>query len=403
MDSLRAFGVHLRRKRQERGFPSARAFALHARLSDSHVGKFERGEYRPRWKTAQRLIKALRLTTQERDEFTRLWATAGTPRAAQAAAGGLPIPGLSMWKHLPGLLFQTVQHGEPELWTYDPDAVLNDVVRGAASLLTWASLRQTGPDESESDQLRRLAETAFRRSLEHAKILAGAGWSEQDAAADAMSILPSVRRAQVFSSARSTRALVGLIDWWQYDGGLLPEDLFAEPTLTIMFKPSTSDRLSLSVIPVDLVVDAHEALIAHRLWRDLGLADRLPLAGLCRQARRLNLSESIAFLFEREPADFVPLAPTPPRSRAAPRTVGGEIAALLDGMTAFNHYCRAGFALRLWEVPELAAELFTRSYEDVVRCFAARRAPATVIPGRLREFRSRGPRAGPLPSTPSPP
>lgn len=261
MSTLRAFGRYLRSTRQSRGYQSARAFALDAGLSDSHVGKFERGEHRPRWKTAQRIMKALKLSPAEREEFKRHWAAAGTPETVQAATVGPAIPGLAVWKHLPEALWKLpheIAGGPPPV----ADRALQGIVPAAAAVLGYLAAE----DESAEAQLAELD-----AQVEHIAALE-VPFPPNDKAAYALSAgLVERWHRFVFGSQRAASRHARRFASWRYRSGF---STLSEPRVTFKFAGDPPCLATEPPVRAAWLENAYNAMTLAILWKRLDLEAR---------------------------------------------------------------------------------------------------------------------------------
>lgn len=261
MPPLPNFGRHLRATRLARGFRSARALALCAGVSDSDLRKYERGYLRPRWPTAQRLIRALRLTASERAEFTRLWHAAGIPPAVREATAGLAVPGLVLWKHLPEALY-ALPHKTFGLVPPLPDRLIADLVMAAAALLGYHHARAARPDSPTVAALRgALNEIGTCQNLpgfaaEPLRRLAASG-----------QLVPRWH-AILFAGAPSVRQAVRPLARWTYYTGFGPA---AEPRVSFEPRALPPGDWPSEHVTADWWARVFSALTLDVLWRLLDL------------------------------------------------------------------------------------------------------------------------------------
>lgn len=303
--------------RLQRDLGSTRALAKAAGMSHSYVATIERAEIRPGWKTAERLMKALRLAPEERDEFARLWAAAGTPKAVEESTRGVNFPQILRWRHAPACLLD-LPHSMPPTAYADPDQVLQDVVTAVDALLGWAAVA-TGRAPS-LDDMRAAVETARAEAHGPTPSFVGnempAEWREGICVQRA--IVHRVR-AHLFSSAADTRATTGMLAGWAYvpRAGQHPRD-----ALHARFQDKNLDAaLSVAGIDPQEIAALHAELIVAHYWHGLQLLDVLgdqAATGWCalspgrecllatRGLLSLDLSEAASRLYpagDAQPAD----------------------------------------------------------------------------------------------------
>ena len=265
-------GRWLRKTRREKGFSSAAALARAARLpSVNHVAILERGEYRPRWKTAERLMKALRLTPEEREEFTRLWTVAGTPEAAQAVTRALELPQVIRWRHLPAHLFD-LPHSTPPAAYCDPDRVLEEVVSALDPLLCWVAVASGQAPLLDAVraavQAARVESDASKPSFVYTGM--PAAWREL---ARVQRAIPHCVRAHLFGSATATAGILKTLSGWAYlpRAGAHPADaVFVRLTASAL-----DERYGVHGIAAAEIAGVHRMLLLAHYWAQLGLEAEL--------------------------------------------------------------------------------------------------------------------------------
>jgi len=261
----------LRRKREERGFASRAALARKAGLATSHIATIERGEIRPRSTTEARIARALRLSRQEREEFRRLIAIDGTPRAAKDALTAPQVPDVAVWRYLPRALYD-VHHDYQGLVPANPDRVIEVLVPAAASLLAWQAIAAQPPAKRERARLLSLLRTyctqapsakGTRINREVDRLLFGSD------AEIVSATLPYLWRRILFSTPQSTRRRVSRLSHWTYATHI---SLITEDSLTLNFKHKDADASwGVEKVSAELIARLHDALTLHRFWFELGL------------------------------------------------------------------------------------------------------------------------------------
>jgi hypothetical protein len=333
----------------------------------------------------------MELSPTERIELRRRAMIAGE---AGDVLTGLAIPGLAVWKHLPELLFNSVKHGQAELWQGDPDAVLVDTVRGGASLLCWIGTRLAPLKPSQEEELRAHAAAVFSKSLELGASVPTPEqrWGESEAAADAVAVLPFIRRAQLFASHAWTRNAVRALVYWGHTGGVPLGAAFEPPSLSFDFRSNElHTRLAFEFVPVETVIQTHDTMVAFLLWDRLGLAKQLaPVLPDC-WARRVDLRRAIDFIFSN---DLSVLGDPPTSGVGAPCNPRQELSALSTWRMAFTYSAEAEFSCRLYELPELARIVIGRPEAEVTeRCDQINAAK-----NKERGAQSPGPSPNPTPA-----
>jgi hypothetical protein len=363
----------LKRKRQERGFPSAVALGRAASLTISHASILERGDVQPRPETFRRLAKALKLTPVEQSEFRNVIAADGAPRDRSS---------LQLWTYLPACLL-TIEHDGSTLFELFADGWLVDAVRGAGSLLGWLGLLSKPPTRQQISRMRAAALRVFDASSRRAGTYQGnpAALGARDAA----SLLPVVWRNELFARPEATLRLVSLLSKWVY----VPRPFRSSAAFGLWFQDQSLNlAYSVDSASVDTLRDIHDAMLAHRLWLDLELTAACGVAGESHQQRQLarfggRVGEIQTLL--SGPDDLI-------RSRFAPgsaldRLSPGELAmhkelAWLEYRAAAE---RLDLAFRLYELPDLAASVLRYPQPDSAE--SPRPLPRNVLESALAKAR----------------
>lgn len=347
MKPRKQLGAWLKAARAKRKIRSAAELSRRAGIALAHTASIERGAFCPTWRTAQLLASALQLDDRERTEFFHLVDSAAKPDSARAATAGLAIPNVCIWRHLPELLYHNVNHTDNSLLGEDPDATVQHVVPAVASLLTWAHTRGAVPADAERESLRAAAHAGFAASLERLGLQPADAPDRVRGLAviDGARTMIRARRAQLFTSAPWTRQAVADLAQWEF---WPPYRTRAGPRpslLSVAFKRPTLDRqLSFQNVRTALTAEVHDALVAYHLWGALALHDALA---------PLPLDEYLALERLRKAAAWIMSHP--------PTT------ALSD--TAFDAVHEARFALRLYELPDLAAAVLDHDPAELAaRC-----------------------------------
>lgn len=252
-----AVAKFIRQTREAKSLGSTRALAKRAGVSHSYVATLERGEVRPGWATARRLMRALDLNPQEAEEFTRLWTAAGTPAPAREVAAGPAVPGLVIWRHLPELLYR-IEHSVTGVAPTNPDSVIRSLVPAACGMLSYLAL--TSPPDD--DAIKTLVGTA-RAALEDRR--------RADAAGEISRIfgpsywvsarLLTAWHSVLFERRRNALRTASLLSSWRFDSGLSTK---GHLTLTAR-EPSSAD--SVVRVDSDSIASVHEALCLSKLFQ----------------------------------------------------------------------------------------------------------------------------------------
>lgn len=244
---------------------------MRAGLAESHVGKFERGDCRPRWKTAQALMKALQLTLGEREEFIRLWSAAGTPAAAQPATRALDRPEIVRWRHLPAQLFDLPHKTTPAPYC-DPDRVLEEVVLALDPLLCWVAVATGGGPPLDVVQAAVTAARADAHGATPSVVRRAMDPADREAAA-VQAALPQCVRGHLFATAAATSATLSLLAGWAY---VLRPGAYPADALFVRFsRPNLHARYGVAGIAAAEVAGVSRTLLVAHYWDALGLAGEL--------------------------------------------------------------------------------------------------------------------------------
>lgn len=267
MGTYQELGTWIRNQRIAKGIRSAAALSRKAGLSTNYISIIERGEARPRWDTAELIAQALGLSEDERTAFFRVVDAADKPQVVWEAASGAPVPGLVIWSWLPRLLW-SVPHKEVTPWYGDPDEVLVDVVRSAASLLSWVALAESGVSPEQEASLLKLEShaKAAAATLRPPVYASGGLWLEDEpcGAAYLWVTLPQSWKRVLLSSESTARDLVAHLAEWHYQPA--SPHLWQNPAVSFTFHDSRLEGIyGISVIsPMD-VIRLHDTMIAYRL------------------------------------------------------------------------------------------------------------------------------------------
>jgi hypothetical protein len=227
---------------------------------------FERGEVRPRWGTAKKLADALALTEEERSEFYRIIDTAGKPKDVRETMHP-PIPlAATLWKYLPGLLFQL-----PRIYIWKPwlhfDMCFTETVRACGALLSRIALDLNPPSLSVLADLREGLREIVRTS-DH-PMFGFPSIEKIDPVEVAAGALPSLWKARILGNPETTTALVRQIAEWQFDAGI---SLLPRNSLSVKFSESQLQaRWGVHGIEPNEVTNLHDAMTVHWLWDRIGL------------------------------------------------------------------------------------------------------------------------------------
>jgi len=339
MVKRRSFGATLSDLCDEQGL-SALALSRKAGMGVNTIRQLQRGLRCPTPETINRIINALRL----RDEWVgRLWRAAGIKPVDQ------PALGLSVWRHLPAALLDDVVHPEIVLFDLVADELLVDLVRSLASLLAWIGLVARSPTRAEAVALRTATQRTFDQSsqlLKREPFLA---------ASDAASALPRAWRHELFAHRESTSTLVGVLKEWAY----FPRGFRRVAALLAELKRNRHNLVySFNSATVEQVVNVHDAMIAHRLWAELDLATNFGAAGQSAQewdlTNQLSASAGDLYVLLNTPADQIKWSTNLDFDRDRRRD---EFHAAAE---------RVDLALRLYELPDLAARVITDPRAPIV-------------------------------------
>lgn len=293
MGPFRSIGEFLRKLRLEKGIQSAAELGRRAKLGASHIAMFERGDVRPRWKTAEKLARALKLTAAERADFFRIIDAAGKPETVRKATSSWLPAEATIWKDLPALLMElphTVWLGS---WG-DPEGMLSDVVQACASLLTRMIL--------DMEPLRPADRVSFREELQ--QIVRTAQQSEffRDAIIKvepwliAARAIPCTFRNRILGNLESARTLAHHIAEWSFFEGA---ELVPKPNMSIrLLDCDLQERWGVDTIEPIEVSRLHDAMTVHWLWGKTELSTVFGPLIFNPFLRRSGLGKSIRNLME---------------------------------------------------------------------------------------------------------
>ena len=318
---------------------SALALSRRAGLSINYVRNIERGVRNPRPEALAALCKSLDLSDEETAEVFRL---AGIKLAPIEE----PYPALTLWRHLPRVLLERVEHDEVVLFDRSADDLIVDVTRGLAPLLAWLALTDAPPSRTQAARLRAAAQRAFDRSQQlPAEVPTLGPATAYMSACDAASVLPRAWRHELFARRGTASQLADKLAAWAY---ILRG--FPEPRIGVRLKDEGLNfTYSFPHATVGVLSDVHDAMIAHRLCAELGLTAAFGAAGQSAQEYDLTCQLSpyngdLFTLLNASVHDF--------ESAADPAVAWEGV----DRLRAAAE--RVDLALRLYELPGLATSVF---------------------------------------------
>jgi len=330
---------------------------------------FERGEVRPRWRTAERLADALNLAGIERDEFLRQVDAAGKPSRVQAA-----IAGPTLWRHLPTILLNDVEHDPVALFGPDDEELTVDLARGIGSLLGWLVFAKAWPVRAERKRVQLAATRIFHRCLELAREYPNLGWSNETAAYNVASALPVLWRNELFGRRPTTVRSAALIHRWSYSR----RGPRGSPCLDVLLKDQVLDHdYSFNQAGPEMVANVHDSMVAYRLWIDLELTRSLghPPPESVQQFR-------LALQLGPSNADVDLLL----RAAAAPEEIEQDTPENLKYFWQIRESAmRVDLALRLFKLPDLAARALQHSQAEIEKALWAL---VPIVGGLSVRFRS---------------
>lgn len=269
---LAEFGRWFRAFRSDRGVRSAAALSKLANLSLTYVSSLERGRVRPKVETVDRIADALKLSPADRAELHRQARLTGQPDSLREAFATVPLPGLSLWKHLPSLLFSKPHESSRSIYD-SPDDVVSQVVQGCASLLAWAHIAEMGLKKADRRAVVDFVVSAASQPAETARLYGN--YEGGNPGLIAAISLPQAVRYLLFDQSSGASDLVGLLESWSYCGTTSRE---WPSDLTIRFSdPHLQRSLGVTRIETKSVTGLHDTLIIARLWEDLELGGRFKL------------------------------------------------------------------------------------------------------------------------------
>lgn len=341
MRSAKALAKLVRERRAALGLRSAASLARKAGLSVNYISILERGERLPRWDTVETLADALELQGAARGEFFRAVDSAGKPKSARLALTGLPFPGLAVWKTLPHRLLSIHDRSEICLLDRSADQLVADLVCGFGPLLAWLALSRGSVSRARRAHLRTAAERAFNASgmltaLYPNRAPAGPGLAFNEAA----SFLPLAWRDELFRDERETARLTRLLKSWDYS----PRPSVPS-RLSVRLRDAALDQTyCVNYAQAERIAIVHDAMIAHRLWSELGLTTVFGTAAASAQ------QSDLAALLSRDIPDVLGI--TQERVAIAWKTADSEERDRLYAATQ-----HVDLAVRLYELPDLAAQV----------------------------------------------
>jgi len=362
-----SFGSLLRKLRQDLHFHSSAALSKKAGLSLNYVSILERGDARPTTATVRRLAAALQLDDQEEAELLKAAKLAGEPERVQAA-----IAGPRLWRHLPGILLNEVNHDPLALFGPEAEELTVDLARGIGSLLGWLALVKAPPTPARRKRVQAAASRVFEWSLRLAREHPNLGWSDHTAAYNAASALPVIWRNELFGRRETTARLAAMVRHWMYS--------FRGPRGRACVDVRLKDQdlnydYSFYQATPEMILNVHDAMVAYELWTVLELAralGRAPPESAQEFQLGVQLSPYNGDLYFLLTAAAAPTE-TEQRARADHK--------LFDDIheTAMS----VDLALRLFKVPDLAARVLERSQAEVE---AALRTVAPIVGGLSVRF-----------------
>jgi transcriptional regulator with XRE-family HTH domain len=386
----RTFGALLQALRRGRGFLSAAALSKRAGLSTNYVSILERGEARPKSDTVRRLADALALEPADRARLFSEAKLAGEPTEVGQAIYERyeypAVPGLVLWKHLPAALF-SVAHDDIVLFDLTAEDLVADLVRALGSLLGWLRLRAAAPGRAQLRRLRTVAHRAFDQSLHLPEVVPNLGpINPMRAACDAASVLPRAWRNELFSRRDTTARLVLPLRKWAY----FPRGFRGPPRLGAWLRDERlNSAYSFSYVVPEFVINAHDALVANRLWSLLDLTSAFGVTGPSAQeydlTTQLSPYNGDVFKLQHVQPDIVAMGSCAPGAAE-------QRDALRDAAE------RVDLALRVYDLPDLAQRVLPVPRAEVEAALTR----AVDLVGGL-SVRFPGPPSRHLPSTPSAP
>ena len=373
MPRLPKFGRWFRRFRCERGYYSAAELSRSAGQNRNYVSEMERGKARPKAETIARLGRAMKLNRRDLADLRRRANLEKVPAMLRTELDRAAIPDLMIWEHLPALVYR-VDHNPLATWEAGFDALLGDLVPPMASLLAWLTLMKKAPTKQQRERLKNAARMAFDDSL--AANRKPPQWTPADAprvaAGIAASILPRTWRTELFAERRSAVRVVRLLKRWTYipPSARFPDD---RPRFGVQLADSRLAPIyEFTEIPPTLITNTHDAMIAHRLRHELDLRRELGLEAQSQQEWYL------AFDIPTEPSDTrlerrglrnisqaFSAAVEHAQQRPPPPGADDPLWAVVELRE------RAKFALRIFELPDLAGDALACTKDELLASLSA--------------------------------
>lgn len=335
----RRFGEHV----QASGL-SARALSLRAGLGPAYVHNILQARWIPRPQALDKLARALRLTPFQVAELRALVGVDPEPLEQAATA----------WHRLIPALFEEVRHDEFFIPGPASDEQSVDLARGFGALVSWLTLRISPPTKRPAARLRQAACTLFDRALAFYRERGIDEHPESVAAWHVASELPRAWRSEVFRTAQAAVRAVRVLRYWHWS----PNDTACPLSADLKDRDLHRDY-QFQRQPVSLVSNVHDAMIAHRLWALLDLGRHAGPVGISSQQSEVERQFSpyngdLYVLLQS--LDFLGVSST---SERAERT------------RALNDVARrVDMGLRLYEIPELAEQVFHRPRAELEKLLA---------------------------------
>lgn len=339
-----------------------------AGFSINYVRMIEKGIFSPQPDAVEKLAEALELTGEERTAFFRSYDSSRTPKTIRDAAGREPVPGLALWSWLPPLLW-AVPHREVTPLYADPDQVLIDVVRSAASLLSWVALADRGPTARHKSQLLKLqADAQAAAPTVTPRIVVSGGVfieDEPDPEAFVWVALPRYWRQILLGSERTARDLVGRLARWDYQPPTKAAPL--RRALSFDFKDAQlQSRYGVRCIAPRDVATLHDAMVTWRLLEALDWNNPLSLPVL----HGSRIGERVRLFLKADDAELQRRLTLPDPAPAAQGV--GEFIRRINVWARRANFAR--FASRVFDCKLAADDLFRENRDTVKQRIGARLA-----------------------------